>query len=179
MSEHMDTIEFSFKVLPEDIPVSGYDFNPEITDDLCAALAKRCLVDEVKDVVLKYRVSPFDKKGLYVTGHMRGDVRQTCGISLEPMWTLIDIPFEIEFQPADVVAAIDVAEDDFETDVPEIMDIDGADVGDVAAQIFALEIPLYPRKPDIELGTLLVDREAKADIPSPFAVLESLKKKER
>lgn len=175
----MDIVEISFKVLPEDIPVSGYDFNPEITDDLCAALATRCLVDEVKDVVLKYCVSPFDKKGLYVTGHMRGNVRQTCGISLEPMWTLIDIPFEIEFQPADVVAAMDVAEDDFETDVPEIMDIDGADVGDVAAQIFALEIPLYPRKPDIELGTLLVDREAKADIPSPFAVLESLKKKER
>jgi len=173
----MEDIEFSFKSLPEDIPATGYDFKPEITEDLCSALAKRCLVDEVKDVKLEYHVSPFDKKGLYVTGRMTGNVRQACGISLEPMWTLIDVSFQLEFQPEAFVEAMGVAEDDYETDVPEIIFEDGADIGDVAAQIFALEIPLYPRLPDADIQTILADKGAKTDIPSPFDVLKTLKKK--
>jgi len=93
------------------------------------------------------------------------------------MWTLIDVSFQLEFQPEAFVEAMGVAEDDYETDVPEIIFEDGADIGDVAAQIFALEIPLYPRLPDADIQTILADKGAKTDIPSPFDVLKTLKKK--
>jgi hypothetical protein len=79
-------------------------------------------------------------------------VQQICGVTLEPLWTQIDRAFIIEFQPADMVNAADEPEVDYDSEVAEAMQNGQADIGEAVTQIFAMEVPAYPRKADAEFS---------------------------
>ena len=109
---------------------------------------------------------------------MRGRVRQICGVTLEPVWTEVKQSFSAEFQPADMVAKFIVPEDDFDTELPEAMYDGQADIGEMVTQIFAMEIPAYPRAEGAEFGGYGQSEEeieAEDKQQSPFAALQALK----
>jgi len=171
-------VETGFRLLlaVEDIPLVGLDIEPVVADEIIPSLCERFLVDDLKNVVIKAHASRFDKAGFFLRGFMRADVLQACVVSLEPVWSYVEADFEVEFQPEADVAALDIDPEDFETEVPEPIGAEGADIGDVIGQIFALEIPLYPKHPDAEVDPKFASEMAENQA-SPFAVLRNLEKK--
>ena len=64
----------------------------------------------------------------------------------------IEQNFSTEFQPQELVAKYIVPEDDFDTELPEAMQNGQADIGEMVTQLFAMEIPAYPRVEGAEFG---------------------------
>jgi uncharacterized metal-binding protein YceD (DUF177 family) len=160
----------------EDIPVAGLDIEPVVANAIIPSLCERFLIDDLQNVSIKAHAARFDKEGFFLRGRMRADVLQACVVSLEPVWSHVEAHFEVEFQPEAHVAALDINPEDFETEIPEPIGAEGADIGDVIGQIFALEIPLYPKHPDAALDPNFASEMAEKEA-SPFAVLRNLEKK--
>ncbi|MEC8566134.1 MAG: hypothetical protein VXY46_05760, partial [Pseudomonadota bacterium] len=89
------------------------------------------------------------------------------------MWTDISQSFSAEFQPENMVAKFVIPDDDFETDLPEALQDGAANIGELAIQVFAMEIPPYPRKEGAAFDAAAAGVE-KAD--SPFSVLADFHK---
>ena len=135
-------------------------------------------VEELTAFSFDALLMPLDKNCLQATGIVRGRIRQICGVTLEPVWTDIRQDFSTEFQPDDMVAKFIVPEDDFDTELPEAMYDGQADIGEMVTQVFAMEIPAYPRADGAEFagyGQSEAEIEAEDKKQSPFAALEALK----
>ncbi|MCH1542660.1 MAG: DUF177 domain-containing protein [Alphaproteobacteria bacterium] len=170
--------EMSLLVLHDEVPPNGREIEHVANDDVLAALAKRFKVEEVADLIFEALLTPLASDCLQVSGKVRGKVRQLCGVTLDPLWTQINIDFSTEFQPQELVAKYVVPEDDFDTELPEAMQNGQADIGEMVTQVFAMEIPAYPRAEDAEFvgyGQSEAEREAEDAKQSPFAALSALK----
>jgi uncharacterized metal-binding protein YceD (DUF177 family) len=167
--------EFSYVVRAEDVPPNGLRVKFAADAAVCDSLCARLLVDAVKDLSVTAHIVPFGKRGLMANGRVEGSVQQQCGVTLQPIWTSIAIDFTNEFQPADVVEQFVVPEDDFEAEVPDAMDDGAADLGEVATQIFAMEVPAYPRAPEAQFDDHIDADDIDEKPPSPFAALAALK----
>ncbi len=178
--KHFDTpafgeCEFSHIVRAEDVPPKGAHIKFEADARNCEKLAVRLHVDEVADLSVEAHMTPFGKRGMMAIGKVSGRVLQQCGVTLQPVWTPIEVDFTTEFQPCDIVLQYVVPEDDFEAEVPEIIEDGAVDLGEVATQIFAMEVPVYPRAPDAEFVNLIDANDVEEEKPSPFAALQALK----
>lgn len=167
----MSTPELSHLVKIDDVPPRGLDVHIEADKHQLAALVTRLKIEALEGFNVQATVSHFDKHGLRVIGKVSGRVQQICGIKLEPFWSEIAQPFEAEFQPEHVIASFVVPEDDFETEVPEALVEGAADIGDLAVQVFAMEISPFPKSPDAVFSEYIEDDEEQ---PSPFAALKDL-----
>ena len=170
--------EMSLLVLHDEVPPSGKTVSHKADEAMLTALAKRFSVEAVEGLSFEVLVTPLSAGCLQVTGQVTGRVQQICGVTLELMWTEINEPFAVEFQPQEMIEDSDEPEDDFDTDVPEPI-VDGqADIGEAVTQIFAMEVPTYPRKPDAAFdgyGQSEEEIEAENEAASPFAALSALK----
>ena len=72
-----------------------------------------------------------------------------------------------------MVAKFVIPDDDFETDLPEALQDGAANIGELAIQVFAMEIPAYPRKEGAAFDAAAASVEP-AD--SPFSVLANFHK---
>jgi uncharacterized metal-binding protein YceD (DUF177 family) len=167
--------EMSYLVRKDEVPPTGLRVKMEADAETSSKLADRLLVDAVEGLEVTAHVIPFGKGGLMATGHVKGRVQQPCGVTLQPVWTDIELDFSNEFQPAEVVAQFVVPEDDFEADVPDAMQDGAADLGEAVTQIFALEVPAYPRAPDAQFDDHIDADDEVEEKPSPFAALAALK----
>ena len=170
--------EMSLLVLLDEVPPNGFEIDHKAEADVLQALAGRFNVEEVADLQFQALLTPLDKTCLQVSGTVRGRVRQICGVTLEPLWTDIEQNFSTEFQPQQLVAKYIVPEDDFETELPEAMQNGQADIGEMVTQVFAMEIPAYPRVEGAEFdgyGQTVAEIEAEDAKQSPFAALSALK----
>jgi uncharacterized metal-binding protein YceD (DUF177 family) len=110
--------------------------------------------------------------GLRAAGRVTATVGQTCVVTLEPVETNVDEPFDVLFVPAGAAAdAIPVPAGEECDDTREAL-VDGtADIGAVAAEFFLLGIDRYPRKPGAVFAPSVEERSG----DSPFAVLAKFK----
>lgn len=173
------TGEMSLLVLHDEVPPSGKTLRHEADADTLLKLAARLAVEEVDGLQFEALLTPIAGGCLLASGQVSGRVQQICGVTLEPLWTQIERSFAIEFQPAEMVAAAaDVPEDDFDSEVAEAMNNGQADIGEAVTQIFAMEVPAYPRKADAQFsgyGQSEAEMEAEDKAASPFAALSALK----
>jgi len=111
--------------------------------------------------------------------HVEAEIRQTCTVSLVPVFNQIDLDFTRDLHVvAKLSRAVDfsseltaAAGDD---EVPEEIDNTNFDLAAPVMEEFLLAIDPYPRAP----GAHFDAPQEKADAPeSPFAVLKSLKSK--
>lgn len=125
--------------------------------------------------------------GLKVTGRLRADPVQRCGISLKPVPCPVDVAVSRHFVPA---AALDEVDDDgeivvsVEEDAEELDPFDGrsVDLGDVVIEEVALALDPYPRHPEAAYEGPSVDTSASAEPgmepgaerQRPFAALAKL-----
>ena len=100
-------------------------------------------------------------------------------MTLEPLWTHIEQNFSTEFQPQELVSKYIVPEDHFDTELPEAMQNGQVDIAvKMVTQLFAMEIPSYPRIEGAEFGGYgqsEAEIEAEDARQSPFAALSALK----
>lgn len=170
--------EMSLTVRQDEVPPSGKTINHQADAAVLAALAARFGVEAVADLGFEALILPLAQNCLQASGRISGRVQQICGVTLQPMWTEIDQPFSLEFQPAETVAKFVIPEDDFDTELPEAMQHGEADIGEAVTQIFAMEVPAYPRAPDAAFdgyGQSAEEIAAEDKKPSPFAALAALK----
>ena len=168
-----DDMTLDYVIRVEDVPPTGRDASFEVPEEMRATLTERFGVKNLDALKVDARLVPLDKECVHVTGTVQGRVEQICGVTLEPMWTDIAQSFSAEFQPESMVAKFVIPDDDFETDLPEILQDGAANIGELAIQVFTMEIPAYPRKEGaaFDAATAGVD---KAD--SPFSVLAAFHK---
>ena len=170
--------EMSFVLRADEVPPSGKNVKLRADAATLAALATRFGVEEVADLAADVLLTPLDKDCLSATGDMRGRVRQICGVTLEPVWTEISERIAAEFQPSAMAAAYEEPEDDIDAEAPEAMQNGEADIGEWVTQLFAMEVPAYPRAANAEFtgyGQSAAEIEAEDKKPSPFAALAALK----
>lgn len=174
--------EMSQLILHDEVPPTGKTVTHAADSTTLSALAERLSVEAVADLQYEALLTPISGGCLLASGKVQGRVQQICGVTLEPMWTQIDLPFTLEFHPTESLDDGADAEGDFDSDidsdVPEIMQNGQADIGEAVAQLFAMEVPPYPRKPDAEFagyGQTADEIEAEDKAASPFAALAALK----
>ena len=141
-----DDMTLVYVIRVEDVPPTGRDASFELPEEMRAALTERFGVKNLGALKVDVRLVPLDKECVHVEGTVQGQVEQVCGVTLEPVWTDIAQSFSAEFQPESMVAKFVIPDDDFETDLPEALQDGAANIGELAIQAFAMEIPAYPRK---------------------------------
>ena len=116
--------------------------------------------------------------GVRLRGRLDALVRQTCGVTLEPLESKIEASFDLKLLPAGSPNAPSMPEDvvldpDAE-DPPDLIEDETIDLGALVVEQLALEIDPFPRKPGA-----VFDTGPEEAPPSPFAVLKDFKPRER
>ena len=113
--------------------------------------------------------------GVQVTGQIKARVGQTCVVTLEPLESDIDEPFNLVFAPSlDAAAKAEGQNHKASDEEPPEPLIEGKiDLGVIATEFLLLGIDPYPRKPGAEFAVV----KTTDDSAKPFAALEALKKR--
>ena len=144
---------------------------PEIRD----AIARELAVDGLDRLEARVEITPW-LDGARLRGRLDATVRQTCGVTLEPMETEIEASFDLKLLPAGSPNAPSTPEeavlDPDAEDPPDLIEGEAIDLGAVVVEQLALEIDPFPRKPGAVFDAAPVEEP-----PSPFAVLKDFKPK--
>jgi uncharacterized metal-binding protein YceD (DUF177 family) len=146
-----------------------------------AALAERFDLVSLDDLSATLVVKRSGKSGrIRVDGRIRAHYAQRCVITLEPVAAALDEPFSAVFSDApsdeaDIEAEIDMAIED--EDLPDPIENNRIDLGELVAQQFAVLLDPYPRAEGAEMpeeGLSFGELGDSAE-DNPFAVLKRLK----
>lgn len=154
----------------DSLPHDGQTVTIEATPAEREALASFFKLPAIAVMTATFRVEPWGRGGARVTGVVRGELTQTCVVSLEPFPATVDEPVDVRFSPeAAVESRIPTKETVLlaDEDEPDPV-IDGKiDLGALAQEFFALGLDPYPRKP----GAAFEQGVESAPADSPFAAL--------
>jgi len=150
----------------DDLPALGRHVRLEPSPDLLAALAKPAGVEAVERLVAAFDLTPRGT-GVHVGGRVTATVRQTCGITLEPMRNDIDEAVDVDYVAARAAPGDVAGEDE-----PEPLTGNSIDLGVLATEFLILGVDPYPRKADAAF-----EPPAAAEPAHPFAALAGWNKK--
>ncbi len=130
-----------------------------------AALARRFDLPAIAHFAARFHLRPSGDGGILAEARLLARVTQVCVISLAPLAVTIDTPFLLRFVPAGREA---------EGDDPEAIDtigfVETLDLGEAAAEQFALLLDPYPRAPGAVLPAEYIAPVAMTP-ETPFAAL--------
>lgn len=157
--------------------VTELPFDLVATPEEAAAVARLMDAQAVRKLRFRGRLSRAPREAWRLEAELGATVVQTCVVTLEPVTARIDAPVrrlftpDLDPDPAEVVL-MEIEEDEREPLTPRI------DLGLVAIEALALELPDYPRLKDAELpnapGPAAADSDAEE---KPFAGLAALRSK--
>ena len=165
---------FSRIIRIDALPKDGETVTIEATRTEREALAAFLELPSIEALTATLAVRPTAGGGARATGAVRGELTQTCVVTLEPFPAVVEEEIDVRFAPR----AVDDARPEEELsmggeDEPDPV-VDGRiDLGALAAEFFALGLDPYPRKDGAEFEP---PAEPQADV-SPFAVLKGETKK--
>ncbi len=146
----------------------------EADEDERAALTRRLGLHALTRLVAEFTLRRVPGGPLVlVEGRLEADVVQTCVVTLEPVASHVEEMVCETFAPA----GYEPPEDADPDDLPEILDDEVIDLGELAAQLLSLTLDPYPRAP--EAGPEFRHEEDVSDAKrtTPFAGLAELLKK--
>lgn len=149
-------------------------------DNVCAKLAHHYDLNEVRSFSFSGKSEPVSKVRVRVRGFVESVFVQSCVVSLDPVESSIKEELDLFFTNRDTRRDRNSLEIDIDMEVndpPEYVEGVVLDIGEFVLEHFALAIPAYPRKPDVEFFERLEDTEdSNSDQKdTPFAVLKSIK----
>lgn len=176
----MSKPEFSRIVLLKSIPAAGLDFEEEATEEECRRLAERFKIPAVVSLKTRGRIS--GKNPVKAEGSFQASVVQVSALSLEEFSSFLDVPFceffskdGVDFSRAEELDSADL--EALREDVPEKLEKDEIDIGELVTQLLALELDPYPCAEGEKLSDYFsAPKEEEERGNNPFAVLEKLKK---
>ena len=140
------------------LPRKGMPVELEATESQRAALAKEHGLSAVRSFHAAMTVEPWKRNGVRVVGTVTAEIVQECVVSLEPLESRIDEPFQAIFLPEQSRLGRDgfdiggeIVLEPEGPDSPETFSGDTIDVGALAEEYFGLAIDPYPRKAAAEL----------------------------
>ena len=161
----------------DEVHAGGLDIKRAATAADRAALAQALNILDCELLELSYRLKRAPADGYRLKGKLKAEVVQACVVTLAPVHDTVRIDLDVEFRPAEEVAAVDGGAVDLD-DETEIEPIDGKwlAVGRIVFEELAAGLNPYPRRPGAEFSPQ-DDGQATVDTgkPNPFAVLAKLK----
>jgi hypothetical protein len=137
------------------------------------ALASFYELPAIAALTATLRLEPWGHGGAHVTGAVHAELTQICVVSLEPFPTSIDEVVDLRFAPQTAAESRSPATKETQTfsladeDEPDPV-IDGKiDLGALTAELFALGLDPYPRKP----GVVFEQSASSEPADSPFSAL--------
>ena len=145
------------------------------------AIAADCGLPGIDALAAAFLVAREGPDGARVTGSVTARIRQICVLSLDEFETDLDEPVDLRFaDEAEIEARIaaraarpntDESDDD---DLPDPILRGRIDLGTLMAEILALGLDPYPRKPGVTFAEPAASVPDEPE-PSPFAMLRTLK----
>ncbi len=173
-SGHNPIPEFSFVVHPSDQGERESTYELEASPSERDALAKRFgLIDIERFCVWLSFVRRRGSDSWHLKGRLEGTVTQSCVVTLEPVTNDVEGEFEVVFYKEYQGDVPDISFDD----VIEPLVGDALDLGEIAAEEFALALDPYPRAPGAGVQQSSNAEENGPERQNPFAVLAALKEK--
>jgi uncharacterized metal-binding protein YceD (DUF177 family) len=160
-----------------EIPEQGLHRDIEANETERRAIAEIAGLRELPRLAASFDLTHVAGGRVHVRGRLRGEVGQTCVVTLEPLTSEIDENVDVMFSPhveqtAARPSADDENEDALAEDPPEPIVGGKIDLGALAAEFLILGLDPYPRKPDAVFEPVIQPADP-AD--HPFAALGSLK----
>jgi len=175
----MTVTEFSRPIALDRIGLKEKAYEISADDKERVALAERLGIPAVKSFDATIRLRLTGGGGLVrLSGHIKAELTQICGVTLEPIPTSVEEDFSRVFsvEAADEMAEVVIEMD--EDDVPDPIEDGHIDMGEAAAEHLALAMDPFPRAPGAAFETPEEPPEEPVEKPSPFAGLAALHKKE-
>jgi Large ribosomal RNA subunit accumulation protein YceD len=175
-----DAEELAWSHAVQDIPQTGLSEVREATPEERARVTGALDLIACASLQAQYTIAPTAGGCYRLFGRLRADVSQTCVVSLEPVDSTIEEPFEAVFWPQDRMPEPEKGELAIDAEPEREAIVDGhIAVGRVVFESLAAALDPFPRKP----GAVLEQQHAPAanaagdKAANPFAVLANLKPK--
>lgn len=173
-----DALPYSHPLRPADLAARrplAVDLAPDGTAS--AAIAADLGLTGLRRLRLKGQMIPQGRTDWRLEARLGATVVQPCVVTLDPVTTRIDEPvlrrWLADWTPPQG-DEVEMPEDDTAEPLPAVIDL-----GAVLVEALALALPLYPRAPGAELGSVLVAEPGGTppadDAVKPFAGLAALK----
>jgi uncharacterized metal-binding protein YceD (DUF177 family) len=181
--EFNENVPFSFPIKVGHVASNAVTITIEADEKEREGLAKLWNIVGVDGLKADVRLSRWKRDGIRVSGTFRGDLKQMCVASLQPITTLIDDEFTAHFVPEtsklarrDDIQNGEIIIDVDGPDIPDTFTANTIDSGEVVAEYAALVIDPYPRDPQAHIAEKFQASDVEDDkAPSPFAALASIK----
>lgn len=161
----------------------------EATEAERKALAERFELESIDRLVATVRLrSVRGGQMVRVAGELEADVVQTCVVTLEPVPAHVSERFEALFAPESMIddpgLEIDFDASLSDEDIPEPMENNRIDIGELTAQHLSLGLDPYPHAEGVDFEGYREHEEGETaeeeaaeepEKPNPFAVLQKLK----
>ncbi|SIS51358.1 YceD family protein [Phaeovulum vinaykumarii] len=177
MSDAADPLPFTHPLRPAELAArkpTRFDLAPSAED--CAAIAAWLDLDGLKGLRLKGQLSPAGRGDWELSAEMTAEVVQPCAVTLVPVRTRLAERVHrrfVERMPDLPGGEVEMPED---TDAELLGET--IDLGAVMLEALELALPLFPRAPGSEIGTLQAAPPGAAPMTAetirPFAGLDKL-----
>lgn len=168
MPDNTDRTVWSVPVQLAEVPEGGLHLELEAPAEVRARIAELAGLRSLPKLNASFDVSRRGA-GLHVSGHVRGNVGQTCVVTLDPIENTVDEKVDLLFLPG---VPEPQAEGEADKNLPEPLVDDRIDLGAIATEFLVLGIDPYPRKPGVTFEPPKTDTNG----VHPFAALAALKK---
>ncbi|CAO3350790.1 YceD family protein [Azospirillum melinis] len=181
--------EFSRVVNADTVRRAEVSETIEATEAERRALAERLELEAIGSLTATVKLRAVrGGQMIRVSGQLEADVVQTCVVTLEPVPAHVSERFEALFAPESMIEdpglEIDFDASLSDEDVPEPMENNRIDIGELTAQHLSLGLDPYPHAEGVDFEGYreheegeTVEEEAaeEPEKPNPFAVLQKLK----
>jgi len=169
---HSDSQEFSRFIEADSVGAKPIERQISANADERAALAQRFELQAIDRLEADFTLRRAGNGVIHVKGTVRGEVVQSCVVTLEPVPARIDETFAADFAAASDHPAED-EEIDFEAaDPPEPIRNGHIDLGELAAEHLSLALDPYPRAPGAQLPQGSAEAEPEERSVNPFSILK-------
>ena len=161
----------------------------EATETERKALAERLELEAIGSLTATVKLRAVrGGQMIRVSGQLEADVVQTCVVTLEPVPAHVSESFDALFAPPSMIEdqglEVDFDPSLSDEDIPEPMENNRIDIGELTAQHLSLGLDPYPHAEGVEFedyreheGEETAEDEVaeEPEKPNPFAVLQQLK----
>ena len=144
---------FSRLVRVDALPREGQAVTIEATPAEREELASFYRLPAIAVLTATLRLDPWGQGGARVTGAVHGEFTQVCVVSLEPFPATVDEDVDVRFAPQTAANSRSTPIEETQTfsladeDEPDPVFDGKIDLGALTAELFALGLDPYPRKP--------------------------------
>jgi uncharacterized metal-binding protein YceD (DUF177 family) len=169
---HSDSQEFSRFIEADSVGAKPLERQISANAEERAALARRFGLQAIDRLDADFTLRRAGNGVIHVKGTVRGQVVQSCVVTLEPVPAGIEEDFAADFV-AEAAQPVEDEEIDFTAaDPPEPVRNGHIDLGELAAEHLSLALDPYPRAPGAQLQQVSEAPEQGEQPINPFSILK-------